>query len=231
MSTPDAALVTGYVRLDSPHRPHAEYARLGRELLDCHSPAVAFLDGIDHPTATVRPASLESCWLWHVARDAALPPGNASKDTAAYHAVQHQKTAWLAAAADHTAAELLVWVDFGVLHIPSVTREAVAAFFSRVPRAPRDRITLASIWPIDGSSVVDCSRVNWYVAGGVAIVPRHLAAQWHELVVDTACQYHAYTGAVTWEVNIWARVAQSRPSLFAFYASDHDASLFDGLAP
>lgn len=231
MST-TAALVTGYVRLDSPNRPHADYERLGLELLSTHRPAVAFLDGLTAPDGVQGlPASLEDCWLWPLARDAAIPAGNPAKDTAAYHAVQAAKTGWLAMATAHTAEEWLVWIDFGILHIQSIRREAILEFFARVPvAAAADRITLPSIWRLDAGSVIDCSRVNWYVAGGVAIVPRHLATVWHELVVDEATEWHRYTGAVTWEVNIWARVAQKRPDLFAFYQADHDGSLFAGFA-
>ena len=231
MSTATAALVTGYVRLDSEHRGHADYERLGRDLLSCHSPTVAFLDGMTHPDATVVPTNLADCWLWPIARDAALPPGTPAKDTAAYHTVQHQKTAWLASAAAYTDAEMLVWVYFGVMHIPPITRQAIRDFMRRAAHAKRNRITLASIWRLETGSPIDCSRPNWYVAGGVAIVPRQLADEWHQRVVAEACDYHHYTHAVTWEVNLWARVAQKCPWLFAFYQADHNASLFDGFQP
>lgn len=222
----NVALVTGYVRLDSPHRAHADYARLAGELLALHRPTVAFLDGIDAPPGVIAlPASLYECWLYPMAQQAKTPGGNTFKDTAAYHTVQHQKTKWLAIAADHTDADWLVWIDAGILHNPRIRPEHVTAFLAQVAARRPDRITLASIWPLDSGHVLPW-RVNWFVAGGVAVVPKRLADLWQTLCQRAATELYTTTGQVTWEVNTWAAVAKARPDLFDTYAADHDESLF-----
>lgn len=230
MATASACLVTGYVRLNLGNRSHNRYAELGGRLTALHRPTVAFLDGLPCPAdVTVVPAALESCWLWPHARNAATPYGNPQKDTAAYHAVQHQKTAWLAEASSHTEASTLVWIDYGILHVPGVTLEVIGQFLARAGAAPRNRITLPSIWPLSLDVSVDSSRPCWFVAGGVVIVPRHMAHTWHVMVEDEALTHLRKTGQVTWEVNTWARVIQQHPTMFAVYPADHNATLFTGL--
>lgn len=230
MPRSDACLVTGYVRLDLANRSHDRYAELGQQLTALHRPCVAFLDGLAcDQAATVLPASLERCWLWPHAKNAATPYGNPAKDTHAYHAVQHQKSAWLAEASNMTDAGVLVWIDYGILHVPGVTPEMIGQFLLRAGMAPANRITLPSIWPLSQDVLVDSARPCWFVAGGVAIVPRHLAHAWHVLVEAEALTHLRETGQVTWEVNTWARVIQQHPQLFAVYPADHNEKLFTGL--
>lgn len=225
---PDVAIVTGYVRLDNAHRCHADYARLGGELLALHRPTVAYLDGLDAPPGvTVLPASLWDCWLWPMAQSAQAPPGNPAKDTAAYHTVQHQKTAWVADAVNHTDAGWLVWIDLGILHNPKIRPEHITAFLSQVTERRPDRVTLPSIWPLDSGELLPY-RINWFVAGGVFVVPRSLASVWHHLCQRAATELYTRTGQLTWEVNTWAAVARARPDLVDTYPADHDETLFAG---
>lgn len=228
MASSKVAVVTGYVRLDNGYRCHADYVRLGNELLGLHSPTVAYLDRMDAPAGvTVRPASLWSCWLWPLAQQATPPAGNPAKDTREYHAVQHQKTAWLADAVSHTDADHLVWIDLGVFHNERIRPDHVTAFLAAVAERRPDRITLPSIWPLDSGEVLPW-RVNWFLAGAVAIVPRHLASLWQTLCQRAATEFYTKTGGVTWEVNTWAAVAKARPDLVDTYQADHDETLFTG---
>ena len=80
--------MTGYVRLDLPNRSHAEYERLGGRLVE-----VAERAGFP---VVVAGGAVDDCWHWPVSDGARLPEGNPDKDTRAFHAVQHQKTAWVA---------------------------------------------------------------------------------------------------------------------------------------
>ena len=234
MSVPPSpvCLVTGYVRLDNPNRRHGVYVGLGRRLMALHRPVVAFLDDVDAPEGVIAlPASIERCWLWERATSAALPAGNPQKDTAGYLTVQHQKTAWLADAVDRTDADVLVWIDFGVLHNGRITEGLIVDFLTRVPRVSRDRITLPSIWPLAAPVDIRYDVPNWFVAGAIAIVPRHLAAWWHHLVQAAARQQLEASGRLTWEVNTWAAVARQHPSLFETYPADHNETLFTMLRP
>lgn len=217
MSSARACLVTGYVRLDLPNRSHAEYERLGDRLLEA-------ADAVDHH---VYGGTVDGCWHWRLSEGAILPRGNPAKDTRAFHAVQHQKTAWVAAAADRTDAEILVWLDYGLLHVPGVTEAAVAAFLDRAATdAPRDRVGMASIWGAPAGPVWPVPSPAWFCAGGVFTVPRPLAREWHEKVVAAAVALRE-RGWATWEVNDWAAAWLANPHLVRPWFCDHDATLLE----
>jgi len=217
MSTPRACLVTGYLRLDLPNRSHAEYDRLGARLLEA-------ADLVDQITFG---GTVDACWHWALSDGALLPAANPEKDTRAFHAVQHEKTAWVAAAADRTDADILVWMDYGLLHVPGVTEALVAAFLARAAyRAPRDRVGMASIWEGPPPATPVPYRVAWHCAGGVFTVPRHLALPWHQAVVDAAVRMRN-RGWATWEVNDWADAWRELPDLVQAWRCDHDATLLE----
>lgn len=233
MSTPRACLVTGYLRLDLPNRSHGDYVALGESLLAAAgSPAVVFTDAAvtvyRRPSTgpTLLPTRLEDCWHWQLSAGADFPAGNPQKDTRAFHAAQHEKTAWVATAAEHTDAEILVWMDYGLIHVPGVTVDAVRAFLARAAtQAPRDRVGMASIWG-PPAAVPSWATVGWWCAGGVFTVPRHLARQWHEAVVERAVGLRS-RGFCTWEVNDWAAAWLLHPYLVRSWACDHDASILE----
>jgi hypothetical protein len=230
----DCRVVTGYVRLDNGNRPHATYRDLGSRLLSLGVPMTAFVDplgaaGIDVGRGVdVRSAGLDECWLWQQGRQARLPPGNPVKDTVAYHAVQHEKTAWLAAVAADCPENMLAWVDFGILHVPGATEAGVRGLVERVSaRAPRDRVTVASIWGPPQPEQIETQSVQWWCAGGVLIVPRTMAGWLDRRVRESAAGLLAATGSVTWEVNVWAEVWSRHPDRFCSYRCDHNASIVE----
>ena len=158
MGSARACLVTGYIRLDLPNRQHAEYERLGSQL-------VAAAEAGGH-LVNVFGGTVEDCWHYHVSAGAELPLGNPAKDSREFHAVQHQKTAWVAYAAKITDADVLVWMDYGLLHVPGITADMVPRFLERAARdAPRDRVGMASIWGAP-RSVPGWQTPEWWCAGG-----------------------------------------------------------------
>jgi hypothetical protein len=230
----DCRVVTGYVRLDNGNRSHDSYAALGNRLLSLPVPITAFVDPLGttaiRPGASVdvRGASLDDCWLWKIGRHAAVPPGNPVKDTLSYHAVQHEKTAWLAAVAADCPENMLAWVDFGILHVPGVTEGGIVGLVERVSaRAPRDRVTVASIWGPPQPEQIETQSVQWWCAGGVLIVPRTMAGWLHRRVQQSAASLLASNGRLTWEVNVWAEVWSRHPERFRHYRCDHNASIVE----
>lgn len=228
-----ATIVTGYVRLDSPWRSHESYVELGRRLLGLGLPTVAFYDGAPSdlradPDVHVLPASLPACWFYEASRGATSPAANPEKDTTDYHVVQHQKTGWLAEVAAWPGADLLVWIDWGILHIEAIRERHIVEFMERVESAPRDRVTLPSIWCLWPRSVINWHRPCWFLAGGVAVVPARLARWWHDRCVEQATAHVRSTGETTWEVNTWAAVARCHMDRFNLYQADHDETLFTG---
>lgn len=206
-------LVTGYVRLPSTHRTPDTYYELGQRLIQIGLPTVAYYQ------------PLEECWLarHHMARGVDVLPNHAphhGKDTLAYHCVQHEKSAWLARSARHRQPGTLIWIDYGILHVPGVTPELIQKFYERIDKMAPSQITMPGIWPIT-TPVVD-DQVSWIVAGGVVVMPTWAAEWFHRECV-------AAVDEPTWEVNTWARVCQRWPEHIRRYPADHNELLFTGL--
>jgi hypothetical protein len=234
--TPHApAVVTGFIDIGSQVRSTAEYMALGERLLQLGLPTVLYLDEsltVDAPPqTTVIPTRFADCWLaGRVPKDIRLPAGvNAAKDTLDYLITIHQKSRWIADAFAHTDADLVVWIDFGCMHVPCVGPQEVAAFYARLPCARRDVITVASMWgpPI---MPVNLDSPAWHAVGGVFIVPRQLADRFASLVEQAAARL-IESGRLAWEINTWAIVWRDHPELFVGYPCDFNASLFEGFQP
>lgn len=233
-ATASASLVTGYVRLDSANRSHDSYMALGRQFLRLGLPTIAYVDpasqnelgdGCKDCETTFRPAG-----------DVHAPPctgpahANPAKDTQEYLAVQRKKSEWLAASQED--ADVLAWVDLGILHVPRVGPAEIRGFFDRLPQARRDRITVPSIWGLpEPGQPISVDRPAWHFAGGVLIVPWRLATEFDFLCQQAEAAILAKTGKTTWEVNVWSIVARDNPSLFAAYECDHNCTLFDHFQP
>ena len=226
--------MTGYIRLDLPNRSHAEYERLGGRLLSAADAPVVMFTNCDRVkyrrhvslSTVVLGASVEDCWHYHLSAGAELPLGNPAKDSREFLAVQHQKTAWVAEAAKHTDAEILVWMDYGLLHVPGITADMVPRFLERAARdAPRDRVGMASIWGAP-RSVPGWQTPEWWCAGGVFTVPRSMAFAWHDAVVDRAVAMRA-AGHVTWEVNAWASAWARWNNVVQPWLCDHNETILE----
>jgi hypothetical protein len=210
--------VTGYIRLDLPNRQHAEYERLGGELV-----AAAREGGHEVQTFGGR---VDDCWHWSLSEGATLPIGNPDKDTRKFHAVQHEKTSWVVNASERTDTGILVCMDYGLLHVPGITADMVPAFLERAAAsAPRDRLGIASIWGAPFRQP-DWRSVEWWCAGGVFTVPRSLAFAWHDAVVDRAIAMRS-EGHVTWEVNTWATAWARWSNVARPWLCDHNETILE----
>jgi hypothetical protein len=122
-------------------------------------------------------------------------------------------------------SEILVWMDYGLLHVPGITADMVPAFLDRAAGlAPRDRIGMASIWG-EPFRIPDWRSVEWWCAGGVFTVPRSMAFAWHDAVVDRAVAMRA-AGHVTWEVNTWA-TAWASWNVVRPWMCDHNETILE----
>jgi hypothetical protein len=150
--------------LDLPNRSHDEYRHLGERLVGAATDA-------GHEVRQYG-GSVDSCWHWHLSVGAELPIGNPCKDTRAFHAVQHQKTAWVVEAANETNADIMVWMDYGLLHVPGITPDMIPEFLERAAasawRRSGDRRGTSPIGEMSGGGVrVACSpcRGRWRFVG------------------------------------------------------------------
>jgi hypothetical protein len=204
--------VTGYVRLDSPHRSHDSYLELGQRLLGIGLPTIAYHQPLDQ------------CWLarHHEAHGVKVEPS--VKDSLAYHCVQHEKSAWLRRASQAHHPATLIWMDYGILHVPGVTEDLIRQFYEHVDACgPVTKIHMPSIWRID--TPVTSDAVSWICAGGVMVMPSRDAEWWHR-----ECRVMAASHAPTWEVNTWARIVKKHPELVRMYRADHDSTILTGIA-
>lgn len=202
------AVVTGYIPLPCAHRSDADYRALGNRLQAvCEVPTVTFT------------SCLEDCWMYKdlVWRGYDVQPGG--KDTLAYYCVQHEKTQWLAAAERAMPDGTLVWIDYGIFHLPGVTSEHVNAFLRAIDTNPPRVITSPSCYEADSVR----SGPNWTFCGGVLVVPATLARWFH-----LECMAEQRRHQPTWEVNTWAAVRRNYPDRFSLYRADHNATLFTG---
>lgn len=210
-------LVTGYVPIPGHPRSPKEYGELGERLGGAPVRKKAFYQ------------RLEDTWMQKFLRGLDYPVrasehDNPAKNTLAYHSVNHQKTTWLVQAADEDPeADVLVWVDYGIFHLPGMTNQALYEFMEKLD----DRAIYApGCWnPAPVESAFPC----WRFCGSVLAVPRKYVD-----ALDYACRVearqHVYkTKNVEWEVNTWARVEQRRKLPFHWYKADHDVSMLTNL--
>ncbi len=196
-------IVTGYVRLDSRHRSHDRYLELGQRLLGLGLPTIAFHEPLQD--------------LWMARELGGVEPG--SKDSLAYFCVQNQKAEWLARAARACESQTLIWMDYGILHNTLIHDAEIQAFFERVEAGPPDRIVYPGCHQI-GDLPIPRNQVHWAFCGTVLVVPSDLV-EWFA----AECRRVAMAGQPTWEVNVWAIIAQANRDKFRWYAADHDNSL------
>lgn len=211
MTSCDLSIVTGYVRLDSPHRPHDEYMRHLEHLLAIGLPVTVFTQ------------PLADCWLHrhHAARGRQIQPGG--KDSQAYHCVQHEKTAWLCRAAQAWEPRTIIWIDMAVLHIARIQPEHIVEYVQRVRASPPTCITVPSCYPVP--PLWDDRIVCWAFCGGVLAIPASDAAWLHGETIREAT-----AAPLTWEVNTWAKIARRNPERFKLYEADHNERMFTGYA-
>ena len=212
-------VVTGYVRIPGHPRGADEYDRLGAQLRELRVAPVRMFQ-----------SELEDCWLYEHVRDRRVEHAvadNPKKNSLAYHVVQHQKTAWLISALEtNPLADVLVWLDYGICHVPGVTAALIDAFLRRV--AARRAIS------IPGCNVVASALIDlpdWRFCGGALIVPRNLVVAFHDAVREVTLERLANAGHVTWEVNDWAEVERRKRVPIRWYKADHNATLFTHYEP
>jgi|SRR6185312_2707420 len=209
-------LVTGYVPIPGHPRTAAEYGELGERLSGVPIPKKAFY------------MRVEDTWLWkHVHSLDYIPTvsehDNSAKNTLAYHAVNHQKSSWLVAAADDDPdADVLVWIDYGIFRLPGVNNQSIYEFVQRL-----DDKKIYAPGCQGEPAAVESSYPCWRFCGSMIAVPKKLVDQFDYAVRVAARRHIAKTLNVEWEVNTWARVEKRHRLPVEVYMADHNVSMFD----
>lgn len=215
-------VVSGYVHLPNSPRPMEEYRRLGERLLNINH-RVIFYKG-----------DLQDCWLHnHLDTEYGMDTSkfsysvadNPKKNSLEYHIVQAEKTQWLERAlARDEEADVFVWIDFGIFHVPGVTEAVIDNFLDR---ADGERtLTIPGCWE-KGSFKYDDRHPCWRFCGGVMVVPRSYVQIFNWAMKREYTRWLKETGNISWEVNALARLEQHGEGFpLWWYAADHDQTLF-----
>ena len=227
-------LVTGFVPLAGHPKSTATYLELGARLLALPIPKGVWTTGEiraqlehEHRVGGFNEVRTFDGRFWiHdelEGRSYSVASQNPAKDTLAFHAIQHQKTRWLEEASRDFASDILVWIDFGIFHVPGITERDIADFAGRLRD---DFIAIPGCWPRSDRIVLD--RPNWRFCGGVLVCPGLVAPWLHRVCVDTFRGIVALHGQVSWEVNTWAIAEMSgRLPIRQYHATTHDERMFN----
>jgi hypothetical protein len=213
-------LVTGHVHLPGAdfYRSPDDFAKYSERLLKAPVEKSVFAEW-----------PLDGCWLYpHIASEFSARPtvplsaqGNPAKDTLEYMTVLAQKTEWMCLAYENDpAADVYVWMDYGIFHQEGFTEELVTEFFSRVKNT--EDIVFPGLW--DKAPVPE-NEPCWRFLGSMFVCPGQFVHVLNEAIKQEILTHMAETGHVLWDVNNWARVELKEILPIRWYRAAHDASM------
>src|SRR3954463_1400145 len=200
------SVVSAYVPIPGHPRSEAEYDLLGDKLLKVEG-HILFAKG-----------ELERCWLYQHLFNEYKPEtyscsasDNPAKNTLSYHIVIAQKTEWLEVASYlDPQADVFVWIDYGIFHIPGVTAEIIADFLRRVEN--EKAIVIPGCWEKD-AYIYNDKHPCWRFCGGLMVVPREHIKTFNAAVKGEYIRWLKETGNISWEANTLARLERQKPDL------------------
>lgn len=211
--------VTGFVPIPNHPRSTLAYGEFAPGLFGAISP-YTFFD-----------TTLDKCWLQNYIDGLGFTPthsvaDNKAKNTLAYHIVQHQKFEWIKEAQQfHPEADVFVWIDYGILHVPGITAAVISRFLEKLEATANiPHVTAPGCW--DRCEPVD-KYPCWRFCGGLIIVPAQEVTALYNAVQQDVAYCIDKTRNVAWEVNTLARIESRRRIPIRWYSADHNASMFD----
>lgn len=246
VKAPPVVFVTAYRSLPSHPRAPEKYFELGSRLLSTGLPFMVFTESQHAARFGEFPAVIRT-----VVDDEPLVGGrvgitsprlpatdNPSKDTLEYHCLMHRKTRYLVESYRHLQqiyqeqiyeVVRLVWIDFGIFHLPGVTEAHLKQLNERCGRDLSRQIRAPSAWRLDQDSQIDSGRIQWYLLGGLLSVPTRPARIVRELAERVETSFLSrilFAHQACFEVVTWALDAQNRPESWDLYPADHNQTLF-----
>jgi len=212
-------VVTGFVPIPDHPRTASKYLELGRNLAEIKNAPVQIFQ-----------QSLDTTWLHKRIANHPFPithavADNPAKNTIAYHCVQHQKSTWMVEGATLCPnADVIVWIDYGIFHLPDVTVPMIDDMLTRA--RTETQIAIPGCWPSSSLEHIDLSYPCWRFCGGTLICHRDHLARFDQMIrKDVENRIHR-TRHVSWEVNTWARIEALRALPIRWYAADHNHTMF-----
>lgn len=233
------SVCTGYVPLEVRHLTKQQYMDYGARLHSAVNAGGAYFD-LFH-------TDLNDCWLTQWLRDEApgivFPPANdvpADRYATPQHMVlsnivQHQRTMWLRQGAlAHPDADVLVWLDLGILKQGDwtgkpVTEKVVTDFCTALNWLESlDVIPFPGIWP--QGDIADFGA-NWRFVGSTHIIPKQFLAQVDFSYKIECIEFIRRTKTIPLDLPIWAYTEKNWSPMLPFkqYAANHDATQLTGL--
>lgn len=217
------AVVTAFVPLNVRHMSADQYMDLGGKMCTAACTAGA--------TADLIKSDLASCWSHDLC--AGLEPATStpadryatSADHVRSHIVQHTRTQWaLACAANRPEADVVVWLDLGILkqgkHTDKpVTEDDVSWFVEAVQMYPFPDIPFPGIagrdpWLPHGN--------NWRFCGSTHIWPVKHLPQIHRSYRANLINFVREYKSVPLDLAIWPMVERNSGLPFKWYPAEYD---------
>ena len=179
----------------------------------------------------------------HAMLDCSVPAsgcGNPAKDTKAYMRLICCKPELAALAAELCAEEgrevprLVAWIDAGISKVLSSAEEDVlrlVADLSDVAAlgAAESHVVVPGCWPwcIRGGEGEYTGAILWRFCGGFFFATPSLMRSFADETTRACARILEVTGAVTWEVNVWAYMEAHLDVPILWSCGDHNSSIFD----
>jgi glycosyltransferase involved in cell wall biosynthesis len=245
-------LVSGYFPLSgypSTYRSYSDYIASGTRLMNLPVQKTIWfpevegdvigetlkIGGNSYPSSMFRFDDPEKFWAKEMVRmeeedgkEVEVSCNMLGKDTLDYHALQHQKTTWLAKVAAETDADVVVWIDFGIFHLPNVDENVLNRFFRHISARTGTRghpVEMAGCWP-QGKFEIQSDKPYWRFCGGVIVCRKDVASSLDESVKTAFSTCLSTNNLCMWEVNTWALAETLGLIQVRQYHADHNETMF-----
>lgn len=156
---------------------------------------------------------------------------NMGKDTAFFCALMYTKTELLARATrdGHIKTPFVAFLDASIAKVLSQTTQTLEALRTTTlsPEKVRYPLFPGCTPPIAGghSEEFILNHICWTFCGGFFVVPTAKAMDWHVASRDTAVRFMRKDRRLTWEVNVWAHMAENEGHSVHWFKADHNDSM------
>lgn len=171
------------------------------------------------------PLSDLKCYQQAMSYQGTLPAHRTpQKDTKEFYALMNSKMEMIHRALEHTDAETLFWMDYGILKIVKY-KERFLNKLQEVIQTRFSKLTIPGCWSFGRTLHVD--SIHWRFCGGFFAMPRSLATRFYEhsvCVLRDFCTLPQYK--LTWETNVWTVIEScAERENIAWYFADHNDTI------